>query len=120
MRDMWARYVGRNLPLSPPRNSHLAMIDLHDVQPPGPTLLAADRLAVLYPDMASVRRVLALARVDARRVAIDGHAANTWWSATLEATRQGRLAALLAVAVEEYPLDPWLQAIYGQVAAAEK
>ncbi len=94
------------------------MYDPHAVQPAGVTILAADRLAILYPDMGSVRRVLGLAHVDARRITIDGHAANTWWSATLEAARQGRLAALLAVAVEEYPLDLWLHAVYGQVTAA--
>lgn len=95
-------------------------LDLYELQPPGVTVLAADRLAILYPDMGSVRRLLALARVDARRVTVDGHAANTWWAATLEATRQGRLAALLAVALEEYPLDPWLQALYGQVMAGRQ
>jgi hypothetical protein len=93
------------------------MRDSDELLPSGATVIAADRLALLYPDMGSVRRVLALARVDGRRVAIDGHAANTWWAAALEATRQGRLAALVAVALEEYPGDPWLQALYGQVAA---
>jgi hypothetical protein len=87
--------------------------------PTGPMLLAADRLTLLYPEVGSVRRVLALAHVDARRIALDGHAANMWWAATLEATRQGKLAALVAVALEEYPLDPWLHALYGQISAGQ-
>ena len=93
-----------------------AMLDPQELLPPAAAVLAADRLALLYPDMGSVRRVLALARVDARRVVVDGHAANTWWSAAVEAARQGRLAALVAVALEEYPLDPWLQSLYERVA----
>jgi hypothetical protein len=79
----------------------------------GPVGIAADRLAELYPEEGSVRRLLALAGVDARRVAIAGHATNTWWAATVEARRQGKLAALIEVALEEYPLDEWLWAAHG-------
>ena len=77
--------------------------------------LAAERLAWLYPDEGSVRRVLALARVDARRITVSGHAANTWWAACVEAAHQGRLRELVEVALEEYPLDDWLQALHGQL-----
>ncbi len=77
--------------------------------------LVAERLTDLYPDEGSVRRVLALARVDARRIAVSGHAANTWWAACVEAAHQGRLRELVEVALEEYPLDDWLQAVHGQL-----
>ena len=82
---------------------------------PGAVALTADRLAGYSPDEGSVRRVLALARVDARRIPISGHAANTWWAACVEAAHQGRLRELVEVALEEYPLDDWLQAIHGQL-----
>ena len=82
----------------------------------GPVALVADRLALLYPDEGSVRRVLGLARVDARRIAIGGHAANTWWAASTEAARQGQLRAVVEVALEEYPLDEWLHAVHGALA----
>ena len=81
---------------------------------PGAVSLAAERLAWLYPDEGSVRRVLALARVDARRITVSGHAANTWWAACVEAAHQGRLRELVEVALAEYPLDDWLQAIHAQ------
>jgi hypothetical protein len=81
----------------------------------GPVVLLADRLALLYPDELSIRRVLALARVDARRIVISGHAANTWWAAVNEAAHQGRLTALVDVALEEYGQDAWLNAIHAQL-----
>ena len=77
----------------------------------GAVALLADRLTTLYPEEGSLRRLLGLARVDARRVAISGHAANSWWAACVEAAQQGRLAALAAVALEEYPQDAWLAAL---------
>lgn len=77
-----------------------------------PLQVAADRLSELYPDEASMRRVLALAGIDARRVAMGGQALNAWWSAVIEAQRQGRLAALVEVGLEEYPLDEWLWAAH--------
>lgn len=82
---------------------------------PGVVALLADRLAWLYPDEASMRRVLGLARVDVRRVAISGHAANSWWAAVNEAAHQGRLPALVEVALEEYGQDRWLNAVHAQV-----
>lgn len=81
----------------------------------GLVALLSDRLALLYPDELSIRRVLALARVDARRIAISGHAANTWWATVNEAAHQGRLAALVDVALEEYGQDAWLNAIHAQL-----
>jgi hypothetical protein len=82
--------------------------------------LVAERLAALYPDEPSVRRVLALARVDARRVTVSGHASNTWWAACVEAAHQGRLRDLVEVALEEYPLDDWLQAVHAQLVLAKE
>lgn len=76
----------------------------------------AERLSLLYPDMGSVRRVLAAAGVDARRVTLDGHAANTWWAAVVEAAHQGRLVALVEAALAEYPHEPYLAAIHARLA----
>lgn len=81
-----------------------------------PLQLVADRLSELYPDEASMRRVLALAGVDARRVVMGGQAINAWWSAVLEAYRQGRLRALVEMGLEEYPLDEWLWAAHQRLA----
>lgn len=83
--------------------------------PRGTVALLADRLALLYPEPASLRRVLALAQVDARRIAITGHAANNWWAAVTEAAHQGRLAELVEVALAEYGQDNWLNAIHSQL-----
>lgn len=81
-------------------------------EPRAPVQLIADRLSALYADEASLRRVLALAGVDARRVVIGGQALNAWWSAVLEAQRQDRLRALVEIGLEEYPLDEWLWAAH--------
>lgn len=77
-----------------------------------PLQLIADRLSELYPDDGSMRRVLALAGVDARRVWMGGPAINAWWSAVVEAQRQDRLRALVEIGLEEYPLDEWLGAAH--------
>ena len=78
----------------------------------GPLQIVADRLAVLYPDALSLRRLLALAQVDATRIPFDGRASNMSWFAAVEAARQGRLRQLVEVMLEEYALDPWVMAIY--------
>lgn len=78
----------------------------------GPVQVVAERLAALYPDALSLRRLLALAQVDATRIPFDGRASNMGWFAALEAARQGRLRPLVEVMLEEYALDPWLVAIY--------
>jgi hypothetical protein len=65
----------------------------------------AARLAELYPDEGSIRRVLGAAQVYMARVPFDGTAANTWWFACVEARRQRKLRELVHVAVLEYPLD---------------
>jgi hypothetical protein len=80
----------------------------------GPLQAVAERVATLYPDEGSLRRLLALARVDAGRIAFDGRASNMAWFAALEAARQGRLRQLVEVMLEEYALDPWLASIYAQ------
>lgn len=74
----------------------------------GPVQMVADRLAALYPDERSLRRVLAMAQVDVVRVPFDGIAANASWFAALEAQRQGQGLRLVEIMVEEYPLDPWV------------
>jgi hypothetical protein len=82
----------------------------------GPIQIVAERLTVLYPDEGSLRRLLALAKVDAARIPFDGRASNMGWFAAVEAARQGRLCRLVEVMVEEYTLDPWLVAIYAAMA----
>ena len=77
----------------------------------GPVQAVAERLATLYADALSLRRLLALAQVDAARVPFDHRAANMGWFAAVEAARQGRLRRLVEVMLEEYALDPWLVAI---------
>jgi hypothetical protein len=78
----------------------------------GPVQVVAERLSALYPDELSLRRLLALAQVDASRVPFDGRAANMGWFAAVEAARQGRLRRLVEVMLEEYALDPWLLMVY--------
>ena len=77
----------------------------------GPVQVVAERVATLYPDVVSLRRLLALAQVEAGRIPFDGRANNMGWFATVEAARQGRLAALVSVMLEEYALDPSLVAV---------
>jgi hypothetical protein len=81
----------------------------------GPVQIVAERLAALYADENSVRRLLALAHVEAARIPFDGRAANVAWFASVEAARQGRLAHLVAVMLEEYPLDEWLAGVYSKL-----
>jgi hypothetical protein len=78
----------------------------------GPVQVVAERLATLYPDDGSLRRLLALAKIDTARLPFDGRAANMGWFAALEAARQGRLRRLVEVMLEEYALDPWLLMVY--------
>lgn len=80
----------------------------------GPVQIVAERLATLYADEVSLRRLLALARVDAGRIPFDGRASNMAWFAAVEAARQGRLRHLVEVMLEEYALDPWLVAVYAR------
>jgi hypothetical protein len=85
------------------------MEDLAQVQ------IVAERVALLYADEGSLRRLLALAKVEAGRIPFDGRAANMGWFAAVEAARQGRLRRLVEVMLEEYALDPWLVAVYGRM-----
>lgn len=87
----------------------LLMEDLGLVQ------LVADRLLDLYPREESLRRVLAMARVEVARMPFDGIAANTSWWAAVEAQRQGRMTRLVELMVEEYPLDAWVIALHAKV-----
>ncbi|MCC6455887.1 MAG: hypothetical protein IT328_13125 [Caldilineaceae bacterium] len=77
--------------------------------------VVAERVALLYADEGSLRRLLALAQVEAGRIPFDGRAANMGWFAAVEAARQGRLRSLVEVMLEEYALDPWLVAVYGKM-----
>ena len=81
----------------------------------GPVQVVAERVAALYPDALSLRRILALAQVDAARIPFDGRASNMGWFAAVEAARQGRLRRLVEVMLEEYALDPWLVAVYAKI-----
>jgi hypothetical protein len=85
----------------------------------GPVQMVADRLVDLYPDEWSLRRVLALAHVDAARIPFDGIAANACWYAALEAARQGQAKRLVEVMVEEYPLDPWVIVLHAKMRKGE-
>ena len=78
----------------------------------GPVQLVAGRVEAFYPDELSLRRVLALAKVESARIPFDGRASNMAFFATVEAARQGRLSELVEVMLEEYPVDPWLVGIY--------
>ena len=61
-----------------------------------------DLLVTLYPDEASIRRVIAQARLDAAHIGFSPRAVDTWHAFLAEAGFSGRLAALMAVAVAEY------------------
>ena len=78
----------------------------------GPVQVVGERLATLYGDELSLRRLLALAEVEVARIPFDGRASNMGWFAALETARQGRLRRLVEVMLEEYALDPWLVAVY--------
>jgi hypothetical protein len=80
-----------------------------------PLQLIAGRLAELYPEASSLRRVVAWAGLDARRLPLEGSAANLWWAVTVEAHHQAKLRPLVEVALEEYPLDEWLIAAHAQL-----
>ncbi len=61
-----------------------------------------DVLATLYPDEASVRRVVAQARLDVTRIGFSPRGVDTWHAVLLEAAHSGRLEALMDVAASEY------------------
>lgn len=84
----------------------------------GSVQVVAARIAVLYSDSLSLRRLLALAQVDTARIPFDGRASNMGWFAAVEAARQERLRRVVEVMLEEYALDPWLVAVYGQMVRA--
>jgi hypothetical protein len=77
----------------------------------GPVQLVSDCLVRLYPSEWSTRRLLRMAGVDSARIPFDSIAANVSFFAALEAARQGRLKELVAVMVEEYPLDEWVMVL---------
>ena len=81
---------------------------------PTRTLLAmiAATLADLYPTAADRRRLVAWAELDARYIAFDDTPINAWHVIVLHALRQQRLALLVQLALEEYPLDEYLIAYH--------
>ena len=81
----------------------------------GPVQIVARRVETFYPDELSLRRLLALAKVESARIPFDGRAANMAFFATVEAARQGRLGDLVGVMLEEYPVDPWLVGIFSSL-----
>lgn len=70
-------------------------------------------LAGLYASVTDVRRVCVDAGVNTGRVSLDGVAENMWFSVITEATNAGRLDAIVAVALQEYPRNPTLLALRG-------
>ena len=85
-----------------------------DIPEPTRTLLAmiAATLADLYPTAADRRRLVAWAELDARYIAFDDTPINAWHVIVLHALRQQRLALLVQLALEEYPLDEYLIAYH--------
>lgn len=79
-------------------------------------------LAELYPDRASAERVASAAGMNRTRIAYDPRPLNHWTHILAEAQFQGRLDALIAVAMDEYPaFQPLLDAVaaLGQVSGDE-
>ena len=68
-----------------------------------------DALATLYPDEASIRRVVADAGINAARIRFDTTAQNTWYFVLTEAIKMQRLDTLLDVAKKEYETYDELQ-----------
>lgn len=82
------------------------------VQRSQPHILAAlrDVCAVLYPEERDTRVVVADAGLDEHQVAFSPRAETNWHNIWLEAIRQNRVDALLAVMAARYPTNPSLQA----------
>lgn len=60
-------------------------------------------LSDLYPDEASIRRILADAGIDARYIDVGGKAVSVWSAAVNEARLTGRMGSLATLAATEYP-----------------
>ena len=91
------------------------MTDRHD-------LLSRMReaLADLYDDQRSAGRMADDAGLDAARIERADRAVNYWHSILREAERQGKMDALLALAVKEYPARTDLADLRGRVSHPER
>ncbi len=63
----------------------------------------SDKLAELYPDNASARRVASDAGLKPWQIAFDAQTINSWSAIVKEAERQGRVETLIDVATKTYP-----------------
>ncbi|MFI0821006.1 trypsin-like peptidase domain-containing protein [Streptomyces sp. NPDC021098] len=79
------------------------------------TLIA--RLAKLYPEARSVRRLMETAGIPTDMVDFGGGARDVWHSALREADNRGKRAALLTSAVGEFPEDEELRRALSQALA---
>ena len=69
-------------------------------------------LTALYPDPADARRVVDDAGVTQAQIDFSGKAINNWHAILTEAEKQGQLAAIIEVALEEYPQHAALARLY--------
>lgn len=69
-------------------------------------------LAEFYPDVATIRRVLHDAGMDAARLPLNATLLDLWHAVLIEAEKGGQLAALLEIAKGEYGDNPRFQALY--------
>lgn len=65
-------------------------------------------LANLYPDKASMRRILAQADIEDERIRLGDSPVNDWAAIITEAQAQGRLYAIIQQSVSEYPQNEQL------------
>lgn len=70
-------------------------------------------LVTLYPDVASVRRIVSDAGVRTSNINLSGAPRDIWHNALVEANAHGRIDAIVAIALREYPNNPALRALGG-------
>lgn len=70
----------------------------------------AGALAEIYSDDASIRRIARESKLSLSQIAFDARPNNTWSSVLTEASFQGKVENIIAVAQKEYPAMPDLQA----------
>jgi hypothetical protein len=67
-------------------------------------------LSDLYPDVVDARTVASTAGLPVSRIVLQGRAVNVWHAILEEAEKQGRVEAVIRVALDEYPSHNGLQA----------
>ncbi len=77
-----------------------------------------DRLADLYTDETSARRIVADAGIDTRRVAFSARAIDNWHAILTEATKTHQIDALLTAVIEEYNANQALRAAWAAYQAS--